>query len=105
SVVVVLPASMWAMIPMLRVRSSDVLFLVAVVMASFPSSCRAWLTARVLTPFRRGVVRSLPRLPAVVREGLVGLGHPVEVVLPVEGASLRAQRVPQLLREPLAHLL
>src|SRR6185503_17647803 len=77
SVVVVLPASMCAMIPMLRTRSS---------------------------PMRVAVVLMSP-LPAVVREGLVGLRHPVDVVLLLERATLLVDRIHQLARNLLLHPL
>src|SRR5262249_39893541 len=79
SVVVVLPASMWAMIPMFRTRSS-------------PTG-----VATVL------IVRS--GLPAVVREGLVGLRHPVDVVLLLVGAALLVERIHELTRELRRHAL
>src|SRR5215210_8317429 len=78
SVVVVLPASMCAMIPMLRTRSSAM---------------------------RDAVVVLMSPLPAVVREGLVRLRHPVDVVLLLEGAALRVDRVLQLARDLLLHSL
>src|ERR1700752_4511199 len=77
SVVVVLPASMWAMIPMFRTRSS-------------PTGVA---TALIL------------RLPAVVREGLVGLRHPVDVVLLLVRATLLVQRVHELAGELRRHAL
>src|SRR4029453_519231 len=110
SVVVVLPASMWAMIPMFRVFSSVVFFAVVVTARHLLSSARApaGRVPETSTP-RSTVVPVRPArtgaLPAVVRERLVRLSHPVEVVLPLEGAPLRAQRVEQLVRQPLAHLL
>src|SRR2546430_13825237 len=70
---------MWAMIPMLRTRSRP--------------------TLRVL------VSKLVTRSPAVVREGLVGLRHPVEVVLALERAALLVQRVEDLARELLVHVL
>src|SRR5918999_5485186 len=79
SVVVVLPASMCAMIPMLRTRSSAMR--VAVVL----------IAARLL--------------PAVVREGLVRLRHPVDVVLLLERAALAVDRVHQLGRQLLVQAL
>src|SRR4051794_22175918 len=42
-------------------------------------------------------------LPAVVREGLVGLGHPVDVVLALPGAALLLGGVEHLVGEPLGH--
>src|SRR5918996_3692294 len=71
SVVVVLPASMWAMIPMFRTRSS---------------ATAACVTAKALSV----------SLPAVVREGLVGLRHAVHVVLLLERAALLLERVEEL---------
>src|SRR5262249_41235688 len=79
SVVVVLPASMWAMIPMFRTRSS------AVCVATAKSLCFS--------------------LPAVVREGLVCLRHAVHVVLALERAALLVERVQDLVRKLLAHVL
>src|SRR5438132_6414457 len=45
------------------------------------------------------------RLPAVVRKGLVGLRHAVDVVLALVGAALLGLRVHQLVGEPLGHRL
>src|SRR4051794_27759675 len=42
-------------------------------------------------------------LPAVVREGFVGLGHAVDVVLPLPGAALLLVRVEDLAGEALGH--
>src|SRR5829696_4875170 len=111
SVVVVLSVSMWAMIPMFRVFSSVVFFAVVVTgrhllrLAASPQARAPEPTVprpTTLVPVRRARTGALP---AVVRERLVRLSHPVEVVLPLEGAPLRAQRVEQLVRQPLAHLL
>src|SRR5215470_3191627 len=79
SVVVVLPASMWAMIPMFRTRSS-------------PTGVVTVLIAR-------------SGLPAVVREGLVGLRHPVDVVLLLVGAALLVQRIHELAGQLRRHAL
>src|SRR3990170_1897366 len=68
---------MCAMIPMLRTRSSAM---------------------------RVAVVLMSP-LPAVVREGLVGLRHPVDVVLLLERAALAVDRVHQLPGDLLLHPL
>src|SRR5439155_12179028 len=70
---------MWAMIPMFRTRSR-------------PTLCV--LVSNLVT-----------RSPAVVREGLVGLRHSVEVVLALERAALLVERVQDLARELLVHLL
>src|SRR4029078_956478 len=73
---------MWAMIPMLRTRSSATACSVILVVksSSFP-------------------------LPSVVREGLVGLRHPVDVVLSLERAALLVQRVENLVGELVRHAL
>src|SRR5262245_61150235 len=68
---------MWAMIPMFRTRSSPT-----------------------------GVATAdISALPAVVREGLVGLRHTVDVVLLLERAPLLVQRVHELARELRGHAL
>src|SRR5688500_5981542 len=46
-----------------------------------------------------------PLLPAVVGEGLVGLRHAEDVVLPLVRAALMGLRVHELVREPLRHRL
>src|ERR671930_200167 len=81
SVVVVLPASMCAMIPMFRTRS------------------RAMDAATVV------IVGTCARLPAIVREGLVCLRHAVDVVLLLERAALLVQRVHELAGELQRHAL
>src|SRR5579872_705930 len=70
---------MWAMIPMFRTRSSATLVSV---------------TANVLQS-----------LPAVVGEGLVGLRHPVHVVLALERVPLLLERVEDLSGQLVAHVL
>src|SRR5437867_7729112 len=70
---------MWAMIPMFRTRSRP--------------------TLRVL------VSKLVTRSPAVVRKGLVGLRHSVEVVLALERAALLVEGVEDLAGELLLHVL
>src|SRR5262245_49721105 len=72
---------MWAMIPMLRTRS------------------RATDVATALIPL------TPPDLPAVVREGLVGLRHAVDVVLLLVGAALLRERIDELAGELRRHAL
>src|SRR6476646_5402993 len=72
---------MWAMIPMLRTRSSATACSVIFVLKS----------------------SFLIRLPAVVRKGLVGLRHPVDVVLPLERAALLVERVENFVGELVRH--
>src|SRR5579859_6279212 len=67
---------MWAMIPMLRTRSRPTLVIVSVI-----------------------------GLPPVVRKGLVGLRHPVDVVLALERPALLVERVENLVGELVAHAL
>src|SRR5690625_2544241 len=84
SVVVVLPASMWAMMPMFRTvaRSSKVL-------------------AMRLVP--RSV--SDTRLPAVVSEGPVRFGHLVRVLTLLDGRPETVAGVDQLVHQTLGHAL
>src|SRR5262245_44997352 len=93
SVAVVLPASMWAMMPMLRTRSSSSIFgtreLFCVSTTAIESSSACWGCG----------------LPAVVRESLVRLGHAVHVVLALEGPALLVRRVEDLADELVDHLL
>src|SRR6185437_14499051 len=86
SVVVVLPASMCAMMPMLRTRVRSV------------STSRATAFSS-LSNWRPTVGRS----PAVVGEGLVGLRHLVHVLAPLDGGAEAVARVEQLVHEPLDH--
>src|SRR4028118_1373625 len=89
SVAVVLPASMWAMIPMLR----------------YSSSCSGFGTAEDVCDSTTTAICSAFFLPAVVREGLVGLRHAVDVVLLLVGAALGVRRVDDLADELVDHLL
>src|SRR2546425_10796096 len=74
---------MWAMIPMFRTRSSAIAVSFSLVLKS----------------------PSLPRLPAVVRKGLVGLRHPVDVVLALERPALLVQGVQNLVCQLHRHAL
>src|SRR2546422_878548 len=94
SVVVVLPASIWAMIPMLRVFSSEY--------------CRS--TSASLPPYdslheKRGVRLRPPLhfvlwLPAIMRERLVGLRHLVRVFSLLHGGAPGALPRPANPRPP-----
>src|SRR3954462_3821654 len=70
---------MWAMIPMFRTRSSATRCSVA--------------------------ANSLQSLPAVVRESLVGLRHPIHVVFALVRVPLLLERVEDLAGELVAHVL
>src|SRR5690606_23263609 len=90
SVVVVLPASMWAAIPMLRVRSRGY--------SRGMSS---------LLPPPRPAVRSAPDgrpcSPAVVGEGAVGFRHAVHLFLAPHGTARVVGGVDQLVGQALHH--
>src|SRR5665213_3397453 len=77
SVVVVLPASMCAMMPMLRTLSSAI--------------------------SRAVISRTFFFLPAVVREGLVGLGHLGHVLATLHCSTDTVARVDNFVGEPLGH--
>src|SRR5690349_23687057 len=86
SVVVVLPASMCAMMPMLRTLA------------------RAASTAATSNPYFALVgLLEKRRLPAVVREGLVGLRHLVGVFAALHRSTEPVAGVQQLVHEPLHH--
>src|SRR5579884_2207550 len=85
SVVVVLPASMWATIPMFRILSSETRSVIAVF---FVSSCVA------MNP-----------LPSIVRERLIGLGHLVRVLAALHRGAGVVAGIQDLRREPLPHRL
>src|SRR5690349_5322394 len=112
SVVVVLPASMCAMIPMLR----------TLVRSVRTSSANVIVSSRSLRKVRGGAWWARPRphasgmpracvapaayrslLPAVVREGLVGLGHLVGVLATLHRGAEAVGRVEDLVHEPLGH--
>src|SRR5579863_9172385 len=100
SVEVVFPASMCAMMPMLRVSASCALRAISLVTAAFspePSRPARFLyrvTATTEVRFRRRP-NGLPRvnLPAIMHEGLIGLGHAVYVVLFLHRAAARVGRI------------
>src|SRR4051812_32532847 len=102
SVVVVLPASMCAMIPMLRVLASW-----AALLAISTSPLRFGPCPgsgdRPAYP-RAAAAGGLPS-PAVVREGLVGLGHLVGVLAALDRGAQAVAGVEQLVHEALGHRL
>src|SRR5215212_9151331 len=100
SVVVVLPASMCAMIPMLRVLASWAALAITY-SSSFGSAC-GFRGSPGLPP-AAGADERLS--PAVVREGLVRLGHLVRVLAPLHGGTEAVARVEQLVHQALGHRL
>src|SRR3954462_14762798 len=101
SVVVVLPASMCAMMPMLRT------LLRSVVMSTATESL--FLRGRYLGCGRRtsarGAVFPSRRSPAVVGEGLVGLGHLVGVLALLHSGTEAVGGVEDLVHQALGHRL
>src|SRR3984957_845849 len=84
SVVVVLPASICAMIPMFR---------------TLARSAAVWVATLSVLRTRFSV------LPAVMREGLVGLRHLVCVLAALDACPEAVAGVEQLVHEPLGHRL
>src|SRR6266403_4257313 len=98
SVVVVLPASMWAMMPMLRVFSSEY--------------CRSTASSSAFSAIydmRRGgsaygpPLRSVYWLPAIMRERLVGLRHLVRVFSLLHRGAAIAGGIEQLAGQLFRH--
>src|ERR1700734_3997713 len=118
SVVVVLPASMWAMMPMFLQRSNGTclgtIFSVSAVrpcgrVVSVPplkgSHFNSVATQRSHAGLINFALRAEDALPAVVRESLVGLGHAVYVFLLLDGCATAIRRVEQLVRQLVDHAL
>src|SRR5712692_6127084 len=99
SVVVVLPASMWAMMPMLRVRARSVaissyqLSVISIQPAVFVSRKTLLATGPLLT------VHS----PPIMCESLVRFRHAVDVVSLLHRGTLTLRRIAKLIRELLGH--
>src|SRR3954470_20414129 len=91
SVVVVLPASICAMIPMLRVMAR--------------SAGLAISLSRLSCSAGGAGATGFPRLPAVVGEGLVGLGHLVRVLATLDAGTKAVAGVEDLVHEALGHRL
>src|SRR4029079_4380502 len=114
SVVVVLPASMWAMIPMLRVRARGY-SRTSSPLPPFLTSCSVVATCTFSTgiaiirsplhgkPAPGGGSRTALPSPAVVREGPVGLGHLVHVLATLHGGAGAVGRIHDLGDETVGH--
>src|SRR5437867_6011121 len=98
SVVVVLPASMWAMIPMLRVFSSEYCRSTSAALPPYDSSSHAKRGVRLRPPLHFDL-----QLPAIMRERLVGLRHLVRVFSLLHCGAAVAGGVEQLAGELLGH--
>src|SRR5258708_21333139 len=92
SVVVVLPASMWAMMPIFRVFSSEYC-------RSTSSLCFLSVYLHAKRGTRLRPPSSSDPLPAVMRERFVGLRHLVRVFPLLHGGSAGVGGVPPLARE------
>src|SRR5947199_5731615 len=106
--VVVLPASMWARMPMFRVSFRDTCL--AMTLLSFylfyPVTPFRGALLKAAQLVRRRSIPFLPRsLPAVVSESLVRLGHAVRVFLLLHRAAATLRRVHQLAGQAGAHRL
>src|SRR5438034_1175352 len=112
SVVVVLPASMWAMIPMLRVRPSGYSRMTRPLPA--PLCRRSLVTCAAcatVSNFLAGVATRPPRLrfprrsplPPVVGERAVRLCHLVDVLAPLHGVPLAVGGIHDLGDQPVGH--
>src|SRR6266702_2111998 len=93
SVVVVLPASMCAMMPLLRTLAGSTAAFVAMV---------ACLLSGV-PPTRRPAAALDLLLPAVVSERAVGVGHLVGVLASLDGGAQSVAGVQQLVHQSLGH--
>src|SRR5512135_270152 len=113
SVVVVFPASMCAMMPMLRMRSSGVVRAIAVLYSKNAGRprrptlgrSRSAIIGRPWGPLDAVRCAAVPSLPPVMRERPVGLRHPVRVFLLLDRLALALRREDQLRRQPLRHVL
>src|SRR3954451_17603331 len=106
SVVVVLPASMWAMIPMLRVLASWALVSAMSLLLLLQSTCGMSVRGCRGSPdLPLAAGAAGPALPAVVREGLVRLGHLVGVLAALDCRSETVARIEQLVHQALGHRL
>src|SRR6476619_7548831 len=102
---------MWAMMPMLRtlvrsVRTSSATVLCLVSCRRMYRSARGRVRTsdhQVSAPGSGGAARGGSGLPAVVREGLVGLGHPVRVLATLDRGTEAVAGVEDLVHEALGH--
>src|ERR1039458_4201558 len=122
SVAVVFPASMCAMMPMLRQRFRGTVRATpenpcGPLFAAVQSNSGRLLASPAVpdascwpaqSPFPRSLVPSVPwslLLPPVMRKGLVGLGHAVHVFLFLHGRATSVGRIQQLVTQLVGHAL
>src|SRR5438552_15499244 len=101
SVVVVLPASMWAMIPMFRVRPSGYSRMTRGLPAPVGARPAVSFAACAMSSFLAGV--AISGLPPVMRERPVRLRHLVHVFLPLDRGPGPSRSVHELRAQSLAH--
>src|SRR5438445_6557779 len=119
SVVVVFPASMWAMMPMFRMWSSGVVRGIAFLATAKTRGDQAPAVGPVSLRSHRGAHRSLDAgslsagsrscrskgSPPVMREGAVRLRHPVRILFLLYRLALALRGEDQLGGESLRHVL
>src|SRR5260221_971843 len=109
SVDVVFPASMCAIIPMLRVSSSlntrPIVPGVAFLSPDRITAVSATETSTFLLIQKPPTDERLPAqsLPPIVREGLVGFGHAMNVFLLLDRSAARIGGIDQFIRQPVDH--
>src|SRR5262249_46219290 len=111
SVVVVLPASMWAMMPIFLHRSNGtVLDTAFVFFSSLRTSCSPTVFAGVLKfqPICGGrppSITQLPQLPPIMRESLIGFRHAVYIFFLLDRCPTAISRIEQLVSQLVDHPL
>src|SRR5215472_7271659 len=104
SVVVVLPASICAMMPILRQRSKGTVLDTGFFLSSLRCSCSPTMLTGLLKPSPSIVLlppgkRQQSPLPAIVREGLVGLGHAVHILFLLNSRPATVGGIEQLIAQ------
>src|ERR1700732_4548861 len=104
SVVVVLPASMWAMMPMFLHRSNGTVLDTAFFLSSFCDSCFRSSCSFVTEPVKSQSSIG-QKLPAIVRKGLVGFRHAMNVFLFLYGCAAVVASIEQFVAQFVDHAL
>src|SRR6202789_1854452 len=102
SVAVVLPASICAMMPILRQRFRGIVRATSIL----PCGINRRYSYNNLNPKPRSKTKTArSALPAIVSEGLVRFGHAVHVFLLLHRSAAAVRRIQQLVREFIYHAL
>src|ERR1700680_1468272 len=98
SVVVVLPASMWAMMPIFLHRSNGTCLDTAFFLSSFCDSCFRNSCSLATKPvnFKPLIIAELP---AIVGKSLVGFRHAVDIFLLLDGGATIVAGVEQFIAQ------